>query len=170
MKKLKLGLLLLIVALGAAVVGSAALSSIAFDRNVSAGRVLVDTDPNVAIQITNISSYSGLVKTEADGQVSFHLNEAISDNSGAGLNTDAIYTIGSASSGVIRIKNNSDVAVEVVLTNDVNNLDAITLAPVNGASNTIEVGRASDFYFTVNTHGQDAGKDLKAILSVNGQK
>ena len=76
MKKLKLGLLLLVIALGVVAVGSAALSSVSLDRSVSAGQVLVDTDPNVAVQITNISGYPGLVKTEADGQVSLHLNEA----------------------------------------------------------------------------------------------
>jgi|GEM_PF-2013198 len=169
MKKLKLGLLLLVIALGVVAVGSAALSSVSLDRSVSAGQVLVDTDPNVAVQITNISGYPGLVKTEADGQVSLHLNEAIGNNSGSGFNTDALYAVGSASSGVIRIKNNSDVAVQVTLINDENNPGAITLAPVDRAGTTIGVGNAVDFYFTVNTHGQDAGKELKGTLSIKEQ-
>lgn len=166
MKLVKLSALFIGAALSIAAVGSAALSNISLERNAT-GQVLVDTDDNVAIQIKNISKYNGLVKNGADGKVSFDLNEAINNNSKNGFNTDALFTIGSASEGVIQIKNNSDVRVTVSMTNDFNN-NAVTLMPVNSSSNTIEVGQAGEFYFTINTKDQSALNTLKAVLRVEG--
>ncbi len=174
MRKFRFSVLLVAIALMIATVGSAAMSSISFDRN-TAGQVLVDTDPNVAVQITGIAAatYPNLVKTEADGKVSINLNEAINNNTANGFNTDATFSIGTASSGVIKIKNNSDIPVTVTLTNDAGNTGALTLVPVTGASATIAVGSSSNFYFTVNTNGQDVvspatSKALGAILHVAG--
>lgn len=170
MSKYKVSILLVILAMGIAAFGSAALSSIAFDRNVSAGSVLVDTDPNVAIQITNNSIYPNLLTTASDGKVSLNLNEAINNASSSGFNTDATYSLGTFSSGVIKIKNNSDVAVTVSLVNDVNNQGALVLLPSNDPSPTIPVGGFRDFYFTLNTNGQDAVKTLSAILHIEGNQ
>ena len=108
MNKLKFGVLFLLVALSIAAVGSAALSNVTFNRSVNAGQIMVDTDQNVAVQITNISKYSNLVKTDANGKVKFDLNEAINNNTSNGFNTDALFSIGSTSNGAIKIKNNSD--------------------------------------------------------------
>lgn len=168
MKRLKLGVLFLAAALSIAAVGSAALSSVSFDRNVSAGQILVDTDQNVAIQITNSSKYSGLVKTEADGKVSLNLNEAINNSTNSGFNTDALFSIGSAANGVIKIKNNSDIPVSVSMTNATGN-NAISLSPTSSSSSTIGVGASGDYYFTIDTNGQDALKTLNAVLRVQGQ-
>lgn len=169
MTKLKLSALLVIAALSIAAVGSAALTNISFDRNVSAGTILVDTDENVAIQISNTSKYAGLVKTEADGKVSLNLSQAINSNVNSGFNTDAVFSIGTPTSGVIKIKNNSDIPVTVDMTNASSSGEAITLMPTNSSSNTIGVGAASDFYFTINTNGQDALKSLNAVLHVEGK-
>jgi hypothetical protein len=168
MKKLRLGVLFLFAAISIAAVGSAALSSVSFDRSVSAGQILVDTDQNVAIQITNTSKYSSLVKTEADGKVTLNLNEAINNNASGGFNTDAIFSLGTPSSGVIKIKNNSDLPVSVSMTNDAGN-NAITLSPTSNSSSTIGIGASGDFYFTINTNGQDALKSLNAVLRIQGQ-
>lgn len=169
MKKFKLTTLLILVALCIVAVGSAALSSVSFERSVSAGQVMLDTDPNVAIQITNTSKYENLVKTNEDGKISLHLNEAISNNKKSGFNTDALFSIGTASSGVIKIKNNSDIPVTVTLTNDVNNNNGISLVPSNNSSATIGVGASGDYYFTINTNNQDALKSLNATLKVEGK-
>jgi hypothetical protein len=169
MKRMKLGGLMLLAAFAIVAVGSAALSAVSFERTISAGQILVDTDENVAVQITNTSDYAGLVKTEEDGKASIHLNEAISGTGKAGFNTDAIFSIGSPTDGVIRIKNNSDVVVNVAMENE-DGGNAITMSPVNGSGSTIAVGAAVDYYFTVNTHGQDALKTLNATLKVEGQK
>lgn len=168
MRKFKLSVVLLVLAMSVVAFGSAALSSIAFERDVTAGSVLVDTDPNVAIQITNNSSYSNLVVTEADGKISLKLNEAINNASINGFNTDALYSIGTYSSGVIKIKNNSDIPVTVTLTNAAGNPGALTLLPSNDPSPTIPVGGFRDFYFTLDTNGQDAVKVLDAILRIEG--
>ncbi|NLK27862.1 MAG: ABC transporter ATP-binding protein [Clostridiales bacterium] len=127
---------------------------------------VVDTDDNVAIQITNISNYSGLVKTQNDGTVSFNLNEAINNSAKSGFNTDATFTIGTPNSGVIRIKNNSDIPVNVYMTSD--NNQAIKLNPTTSSSSTIGVGSASDFYFSLDTSDQNAAKSLNAVLHVEG--
>ncbi len=165
MRKFKLGALLLVASLSIAAVGSAAFSGVAFERTVSAGQVLVDTDANVAIQITNISNYANLVKTEADGKVSLNLNEAINTNKSGGFNTDAIFSIGTTNSGVVKIKNNSEVAVTVALANQ-SSSNAITLNPTNSSSSTIGAGASADYYFTINTNGQDALTNLNAVLQV----
>lgn len=171
MKKLKLSVLLVVVAVAIAAVGSAALSSVSFDRSVKAGKVLVDTDDNVAIQITNISKYPGLVKADSKGKVSININEAINSNSNtnSGFNTDAIFTIGSTSSGVIKIKNNSDAPVSVSIINESGNNNAITLTPVNNGNNTINVGGSGDFYFTINTTGLEPSKALNGVLHVEAK-
>ncbi|MDF2538614.1 MAG: hypothetical protein K0S76_1635 [Herbinix sp.] len=169
MKKFKLSALFIIAALGIAAVGSAALSSLNFERNVSAGQILVDTDANVAIQISNTSNYVGLVKTDADGKVTLNLNEAINNNANGGFNTDAVFAIGSATSGAIKIKNNSDIPITVSMTNDASTNNAITLSPVNSSSSTIAVGSSGNYYFTINTNGQDALKTLNAVLHVEGK-
>lgn len=170
MSKLKLGVLLILTALGIAAVGSAALSYVSFDRSVNAGQVLVDTDQNVAVQISNSSKYTGLVKTDASGKVTLNLNEAINSNASAGFNTDAIFTIGTASSGAIKIKNNSDTSITVSMVNDVNSSNALTISPTNGSSATIGAGASADFYFTINTSGQSALKSMKAVLHIQGQQ
>lgn len=69
MKRLKLSVLLIIIGLSIAVVGSAALSSISFDRSVSAGRVIVDTDENAAIQITNTMDWINWEKALQESQL-----------------------------------------------------------------------------------------------------
>lgn len=165
MKKLQFSFLLIIAGLIVAAVGSAALSAISLDRNISAGRVLVDTDENVAIQITNISTYTDLVKTETNGEVSLNLNAALG-NSNNGFNTEALFSIGTADNGVIRIRNNSDIPVTATLTDS--SSGAITMIPVSGSGYTIEVGRATDFYFTVNTAGKRASELLNATLHIEG--
>ncbi len=168
MKRLKIGVLFLAAVLSIAAVGSAALSSVSFDRNVSAGQILVDTDQNVAIQITNTSKYTGLVKTESDGKVSLNLNEAINNSTNSGFNTDALFSIGSAANGVIKIKNNSDMPVSVSMTNATGN-NALSLSPTSSSSSTIGIGASGDYYFTIDTNGQDALKTLNAVLRVQGQ-
>jgi hypothetical protein len=169
MMKFKLGAFLIFAALSVAAVGSAALSSISFDRSVTAGKILVDTDQNVAVQISNTSKYLGLVKTEADGKVSLNLSEAINNSVNSGFNTDAIFTIGTPTSGVIKIKNNSDIPITVSMTTDANNNNAVTLSPINSSSSNIAVGSSGDFYFAINTNGQDALKTMNAVLRVQGQ-
>jgi hypothetical protein len=165
-KKLKLSALFIVAALSIAAVGSAALTSLSFDRSVSAGQILVDTDPNVAIQVSNISNYTGLVKTDTDGKVSFDLNEAINNNRNSGFNTDAVFSIGTAATGAIKIKNNSDIPIAVSMTNDNN---AISLIPANNSNATIGVGTSGDYFFTINTNGQDAMKTLNAVIHVEGK-
>jgi hypothetical protein len=171
MKKFKFSFLLIIAALAIAAVGSAALSSISFGRSVT-GQVFVDTDENVAIQISNISNYVGLVKTDTDGKVSFNLNAAVGNRANGGYNTDANFSIGTASSGVIKIKNNSDIPVTVTMnstSNNTSNNSAISLVPTSGSSATIGVGSSSNYYFTINTNGQDALKELNAVVHIEGK-
>lgn len=166
MKRFKLSALFITAALSIAAVGSAAISTVNFDRN-AAGKILVDTDDNVAIQIMNISNYRGLVKTSDNGKASINLNEAINNSESSGFNTDAIFTVGTPTSGVIKIKNNSDIPVSVTMNNENNN--GITLTPTNSSNATIGVGSASDFYFTINTNGKKAAETLNATVHIEGK-
>lgn len=169
MKRFKFGFILIIASISIIAVGSAALSSILLERSVSAGQILVDTDQNAAVQIANISNYNGLVKTEANGEVSLNLNEAIGNNGGSGFNTDAVFTIGSPENGVIRIKNNSDIPVTVSLINN-ESRNSITLNPAGISGNTIGVGQYGDFYFTIDTNGRNANDMLNAVLRIEGSQ
>ncbi len=164
MKKLKLGILFIAVALSIAAAGSAALSSLSFDRSMTA-RVLVDTDNNVAVQFTNISRYSRLVSTGNDGKVTFNLNEAINNNSNNGFNKDAVFSIGTQSNGVVKIKNNSDIPVTVSTKGN----SAIAILPANYAGATIQAGQAADFYFTVDTSEKSAESSINAVIHVEGK-
>ena len=170
MSKFKLGVLFIVTALMIAAVGSAALSYVSFDRSVNAGQVMVDTDQNVAVQITSASKYPGLVKTDPDGKVSLNLNDGINNNTNSGFNTDAVFTIGSSSNGAIKIKNNSDTSITVSMVNDAGNNNTLSISPANGSNANIGPGASADFYFTINTNGQDALKSMKAVLRVQSQQ
>lgn len=161
MGRFKTSVIFAIAILSIVAVGSAALSTISFERTAT-GQVLVDTDDNVAIQVTNISRYTDLVKVQ-NGKVSVDLNAAINNNKNSGFNTDAVFTVGTSESGVIKINNNSDIPVTVSMTDSSN---AVTLKQVNSSSNTIEVGRSGDFYFQIDTNGQGASKILNAVIRV----
>lgn len=170
MRKIRISIAMIIMAISITAMGSAAISTLTFERSVAAGQILLDTDPNVAVQITNNSTYPNLVVTNPDGKISLNLNEAVNNASSSGFNTDATYSIGTFESGVVKIKNNSDIPVTVTLTNDANNLGALTLLPSNNASPTIEVGTSRNFYFVLNTTNQDAVKAINAVLKVEGIK
>ena len=167
MSRFKLSALLIITALGVTAAGSAALSSLSFDRSVT-GQIMVDTDANVAVQFTNTSNYSGLVTADAAGKVSINLDQAINNNVSSGYNTDADFSVGSPEKGVLKIKNNSDLPIKVSLSDALDN-NAIALLPVNASSSTIGVGSSGDYYFTINTDGQTALKSLNAVLHVEGE-
>lgn len=168
MKKIKLFLLLTIIAISIIGVGSAALSDVSFDRSVSGGKILVDSDPNVAIQITDLPKYEGLVEIGQNGAVSLNLNKGISSNSNLGFNSDAVFSVGSAESGAILIKNNSDIPIVVSLTND-SSQNSISINPVNGSDYRIGVGQAVQFYFTIDTTGYSALEHLNAVMHIESQ-
>lgn len=167
MKRFRFSFLFVFAAFSIVAIGSAALSSLSFDRSV-AGQVLVDTDENVAIQISNISKYDGLVKKDADGKVSFDLNEAINNDTKSGFNTDASFSIGTATSGVIKIKNNSDIPVTVTMNNS-SDKKGIALVPTNNSNATIKTGASSDFYFTIDTNDHKALQSLNAVIHIEGK-
>lgn len=168
MKRFKLSILLIVAALSIAAVGSAALSSLSFERDVTAGQILVDTDPNVAIQITGVGDYTKLVTENSNGEVSIDLNKVINRENG-GFNTEARFQIGTGSNGVIRITNNSEIPVTVSLisASDLTK-NGITMIPADGGSNTITPGQSGDYYFVINTSGLPQGTVLNATLSVQG--
>lgn len=166
MKRMKLRVLFLVAAVSILAVGSAALATVNFERNADA-RILVDTDDNVAIQIINTSNYDRLVKTAPNGKVSFDLNEAINNKANNGFNPDAIFTVGSPTNGVIKIKNNSDIPVTVTMNSAGDN--AISILPVNSSEATIGVGSSSDFYFTIDTNGRSALENLNSVVKIEGR-
>lgn len=151
MRRMKLSALFLVVALGVAAVGSAALTTINLDRNMTVD-VVSDTDVNAAVQFSEFTKYPGLL-VETGGVVSLDLNQAINDNATAGFNPNAVFTIDDA----FTITNNSDIAVVVSSDN------VVTLAGSSG-SLTIPVGGSSTFDVTINTAGTGS---LVSVLSVN---
>lgn len=164
MKK-NLSIVFIIIALLTLSYSAAALTSITMDRNVTSGTVLTDVDPNVAVKFTALGSYGtyGVVKSEADGQVSFDLSKVISAT--GGFNTDAQFYIGSNASPVFSITNNSTLSIKVTMASSTNMklYDAATGAE---ASTTIAAGATGSFYFLLNTDTVDAGSSISGTLQI----
>ncbi len=161
MKNVKLSLVLIVVALMVAAVGSAALASISLDRTVEAGQVLTDIDPNAAIVFTADAAYSTVIDsaTKANGEVILDLNGAISNTLTEGYNTEATFAIGTSAAPVFYITNNSDAPV------------AVNLSGANGGLSlvnpgTVPAGGKVGFYFAIDTHGVAAGSSIGGTLTV----
>ncbi len=147
MKRFKLSALVITVALLVAVVGSAALSQITFDRSLS-GSVYADMDPNAAIVFAANNGYSSVV-TQQDGIVSINLAQAINNDTALGFNTQALFNIGTAAAPVFNVTNNSDVEITLNLNTTTAGL---SMSPAAG-DYTIAAGTSKDFYFTFDTTG-----------------
>jgi hypothetical protein len=162
MQKFKLSALFILAALSIAAVGSASLSSVFFARSVI-GKVLIDTADDVAIQIiAKDQGYKELIKTDEYGEISIDLSKAIDKNASRGFNTDAVFGIGSLQSGVIIIKNNSDVAVKV----DSCENNMVSLLAANNTTDIIKPGEASEFSFIVNTKDVKDGQVINSTIQI----
>ena len=172
MKRTKLSALLIVAALSILAVGSAALTSIYLDRNVSAGSVLKDTDTGVAIQFTPMNGYDTkniFVTDSSTGEVSFDLTKAVATGKTLnGWNTDARFLVGSASTPVFSLTNNSDLAVTVNFNDSaIQGVDVVNLI----GSSTIAAGATQEYYFNIDTSNGAAGdatKTLGGILEIRG--
>lgn len=91
--KLKVSVLIIVVALLAFSYASAALTSISLDRDVSAGTVLSDTDSNVAVKFTAGTGYASVLDETAGGEISLDLSSILTSPA-TGFNTEASFTIG----------------------------------------------------------------------------
>ncbi len=171
MKRTKLSALLIVAALSILAVGSAALTSIYLDRNVSAGSVLIDTADGVAIQFTAMNSYDtkGVFVTNANGEVSFDLTKAVATGDTLnGWNTDARFLVGSSATPVFSLTNNSDLAVTVNFNDTAaEGADVVNLI----GSATIASGETQEYYFDIDTSNGtngDATKTLGGTLEIRG--
>jgi len=163
MRKLKLSTLLILASIIIFSVGSAAMSTINFNRSINSGKILADTDPNVAVRIENISEYDNLLNFSDSGNVSLHLKEAISNESDVlGINPSSLFRIGSADNGVIRITNNSDISVMAVLDDSI----GIQMDTTSDTNLIINPGSYTDFYFTISTYDIDIDTPMIATLHV----
>ncbi len=161
--RIKIGALLIAVALLALTYGSAAMTSLTIDRTVTAGTVKTDTDANVVVKFAALGAYTSLMSTDADGVVSFDLGEALT-NGATGFNADAQFAIGSTTAGVFQITNNSNISITVSLSGGGTGL---VLKDLTGAtSSTITSGSAQSFYFEINTAGMAAGSSLGGTLQI----
>ncbi len=167
MKKIRLSLALVLIALLVAGIGSAALSVISLDRTVEAGVVLSDVDSNVAVQISALGNYDeiGLFNEAASGEVSFDLKAVLSTAGDSGWNTDAHYVIGSAANGVFQVTNNSDVSVVVSLASVTGGL---TLVDSTGDNNgtTVVAGASQTFYYDIATAGVNKATVVGGTLQI----
>lgn len=162
MRSFKLWGLLIVVGILVTSTGTAALSSLSLEREVSAGTVLSDTDPDVSVKFENLSTYNDLMLVSS-GKVEFNLNAAIGNSLQDGFNTDAEYAIGTAASPLFKITNNSDVSVTVSISGN----GVVSLMNATGSTAIISPGQSSSFYFEVNTTNVNAGIDLTENLTIS---
>ena len=157
MRRMKLSALFLVVALGVAAVGSAALTTVDFTRNAS-GQVLTDIDENAAVSFS--SPYQNLLlPSGTSGEYRLDLNAAISDVATEGYNTNAIFTLGKGADGAFQITNNSDINITVALAGTGSSLET-------GSTTTVEPGQTEVYNVVVNTENVAAGTPLAATLTI----
>ncbi len=164
--RIKIGALLIAVALVALTYGSAAITSVTIDRTITA-TVKSDIDANVAVKFTALGTYSSLMSTDADGVVSFNLSKVLTPatpGSATGFNADAQFTIGKSSACVFQITNNSNLSITATMSGGGTNL---VLKDSTGAtSSTIAPGAAKSFYFEIDTTGKTAGSSINGTLQI----
>ena len=160
--RIKIGVALIVVALLALTLGSAALTTVTIDRTVTAGTVKTDTDANVVVKFAALAPYTTLMSTDADGVVSFDLSKVLTAPA-SGFNADAQFTVGSAAGGVFSITNNSSISITVSLAGGT----GLVLKDLTGAtSSTITSGSAQSFYFEINTTGMANGNAIGGTLQI----
>ena len=170
MKRIKLGVLLIVAALSIIAVSSAALSSISLNRSVQAGAVLVDTTSGVAIQFTAMNNYDakGVFITNSNGEISFNLKQAVASNDVLnGWNTAGHFLIGSQTTPVFAISNNSDLPVTVHFNDSAS--QAVGVVTLVG-STTIAAGASQTYYYDINTtiSGVSTTAALEGTIEVRG--
>ena len=160
--KIKIGVALIVVALLALTLGSAALTTLTIDRTITAGTVKTDTDANVVVKFAALAPYTTLMSTDADGVVSFDLSKVLTAPA-TGFNADAQFTIASASGGVFSITNNSNISITVSLAGGT----GLVLKDLTGATtSTITPGAAQSFYFEIDTTGMANGSAIGGTLQI----
>lgn len=156
MKKFKFTLFFITIGLLVTAFGSAALSSVNLDNRSISGAAVVDTDANAAIKFEKIIANTGFLTVDGNGVATVDLTKAFT--SGASLNTSGTFVIG-ATTGAIKITNNSDQSVTVTVTGT-----GVTLTPITGSSATIASGGSGTYSFTVAT--PSAAGNITATLKV----
>jgi len=161
--RLRIGVLLIVIALFALSLGSAAMTSVTLDRKVTAGTVKSDKAPDVVVKFASLGTYGDLMIEDKDGVVSFDLSKAL-DNKASGFNPDARFTIGSCVTPVFAITNNSDIAITVTLSGGGT---ALILKDTKGAATTtIASGATASFYFEIDTINMAASTALGGTLQI----
>ena len=160
--RIKIGAVIIIIALLAFTLGSAALTTVSIDRTVTAGTVKTDTDANVVVKFAAITPFETLMETDADGVVSFDLSKVLTAPA-SGFNADAQFTIGSTAGGVFSITNNSNISIAISLAGGT----GLVLKDLTGATtSTINSGAAQSFYFEIDTTGMAAGNAIGGTLQI----
>lgn len=158
MKK-RLFMVLGLVLLMAGGFAAAAMVSVSAERNVT---VSITGDDIGAIKIApnKNGKYNDIVQDQ-DKDVKFNLNKAVDEKAG-GLNSNAVFTIGSKNEEVFTITNNMPEAIEISFSEE----EPVKLFKKGEESNKvsnknkvkIEKGSTEGFYFVIDTKGKNIEK------------
>ena len=159
--KIKVLILLVVVSVLALSFGAFTLTSIVIDREVAAGTVLADTDPNVVVKFAAGTGYESVLNETAAGQVSFDLSEILVSPA-AGFNVEAQFQIGTSGTPVFTITNNSNVGVTVVL-------DGALGGIVLEGPGSIASAGTGNYYFSIDTAGKSDGDTISGTIQVRKQ-
>ncbi len=161
MKRIKVGLLLLIGMVMVFSIGSAALSAVSLDRSVSAGSVLMDTSENAALKFSALPGYAKALTMHQNGTVSVDLQQVLAAGTGDnhGFNSNAQFIIGSPGAEVFSIKNNTDIPVTIMLTHTSGGLTMLGNA-------SIDSGQTGYYYFKIETNGIPQNTSIAGTIEV----
>jgi len=141
-------------------IGSAALTSLSFSRDIAAGRILSDFDDNAAVTFTPLSGYEDHVKSLGNGEIFFDLTEALADGAAGGFNAASFFAVGSEGNEVFSLSNHSDLAVTLSL------LESTGGLALEGNDEPLNPGETGYYYFTIDTDGMPPGTAITGILRV----
>lgn len=161
----RISILLLSIILLTGAISAAAISALYFERDVTGGAVFADLDPNVAIRFLEAQDYESLINELPNGEVVIDLDKAINNSSSLGFNANALFAIGDNHQGAFGILNNSNTLVTVSFQG--NNIELI---PVKDDDFKIEPGKATWFFFRVDTTELKKGDTIKGVLTVQSTK
>jgi hypothetical protein len=158
-RNLKAALLVGGIVLAAGAMGTAAFSTVSFDRNLSVS-LAADDASNAAIKIACAADYQVLdvCSTDTNGKITVNLNRALGGGTAVGLNRHAAFQIGGIDHEVVAITNSTDSTVTVYFASG----EGITLKNESGTALTdvgavpatgqaIGPGFTKSFFFTVLT-------------------
>ncbi|OPL08500.1 MAG: hypothetical protein AVO33_11140 [delta proteobacterium ML8_F1] len=158
--KAVIGSFLIIILLLVGGIGSAAIASLEFSREISGGTVVADLDADAAVTFTPLPGYESYLRSRDNGALFFDLLEALDDESPGGFNSGAEFSLGSVGNEVFSVTNNADLPVSLLLVESSGGLK------LQGEGDFLSPGETGRYYFVIDTRGVPRDTEIRGTLQV----